>query len=73
MTLTLAERITRLETQHENVEEKLDNMIKKLDQVHEVFLQAKGAKWILVAGAALAGVLATYVPTLISYLSGLPR
>lgn len=73
MSLTQAERITRLETQLENVEEKLDSMIKKLDQVHEVFLQAKGAKWMLIAGAALTGFLATYIPSIVSYLSGLPR
>lgn len=73
MSLTQAERITRLETQLENVEEKLDASLKKLDQIHEVFLQAKGAKWIIVAGATLAGFLASYFPTFIAYLSGLPR
>lgn len=73
MTLSQGERIARLETQLENVEDKLDKASKKLDQIHEVFLQAKGAKWIIVFGATVAGFLASYVPNLIAYLSGLPR
>lgn len=73
MSLTIAERITRLETKMEQVETTLSGMDEKLDKIHEAFFQAKGAKWVLVGGATLVGALITFIPSLASFLSGLPK
>jgi hypothetical protein len=48
------ERLARLETQ-------VEDMKTKVDEMHSAFLQAKGAKWVIITlwigiGAALANV-----------------
>ena len=54
----LEERIAVLETNHRHAEAKLDNMAKKVDEMHEVLLQAKGARWAILGVASLAGFIA---------------
>ncbi len=73
MSLTISERITRLETKVEQVEKTLGDIDEKLDVIHEAFLKGKGAKWVLVGLLSIVASLAASFPSIISYLSGLPR
>lgn len=54
----LEERIAVLEANQQHMRDKVVEMSKKIDEVHEVLLQAKGAKWAILGVASLAGFLA---------------
>lgn len=54
----IEERIAVLEANHRHAEAKLDNMSKKVDEMHEVLLQAKGARWAILGIAGMAGFFA---------------
>lgn len=43
---------------------------KKLDEMHDVLMQAKGAKWVLLATAGLGGFFAGTLPKLWPFLTG---
>jgi hypothetical protein len=60
------DRVIRLEAQVEHLTLTVDDMKEKLDDLHGVFMQAKGARWLLIAmagiGGALAGFMAKWLP-----------
>lgn len=62
-----AERIAVLEANQRHMEHKIDQMASKVDEMHEVLLQARGARWAIVGVAGLAGFLASKL----AYLAGL--
>lgn len=62
-----AERIAVLEANQRHMERKIDQMASKVDEMHEVLLQARGARWAIVGVAGLAGFLASKL----AYLAGL--
>lgn len=49
------ERLVKLEVEVENVEEQLKEIGKKVNAMHDVLMQASGAKWVLISVAALIG------------------
>lgn len=49
------ERIARLETRIEHLTDTLDKMSGKVDELHALLLQAKGARWMIVGIATAAG------------------
>ena len=49
----LRERVARLEVQMGNLSGKLDDTHRKVEEMHAILLQAKGARWVIVR---LAGV-----------------
>jgi len=51
----LRERIAILETSRDHMAEQIDTMAKQLAEVHEVLLQAKGARWMLISLAVVIG------------------
>ena len=54
----LEARIARLETHREHHEKKFEEMVKKVDEMHALLMQARGARWAILASAGLAGFLA---------------
>lgn len=52
----LRERVAKLEVQMENLSEKLDDTHKKVEEMHAILLQAKGARWVIVGLAGVAGL-----------------
>ena len=70
---TLRERVARLETKVDHLSEALDNAITKVDEMHGVMMQAKGARWVLIAAASIAGALAGFAAKFTGLVSGLPR
>ena len=59
-------RIAVLEAENRHNQEKLDKMSTKVDEMHAVLLQAKGAKWAILGVASLAGFLAGKVSSIIA-------
>lgn len=43
------ERLVRLEMKVEHQSEKLDGMSAKVDEMHSVFLKARGAQWLFLS------------------------
>jgi len=52
----LRERVAKLEVQIEHLTTKLDDMHSKVEEMHAILLQAKGARWVLVGLAGIAGL-----------------
>ncbi|MBP2147387.1 hypothetical protein [Xanthobacter flavus] len=49
------DRVIRLETQMEHMEKTLANMSTKVDSMHALLQQARGARWFLVGIAMVIG------------------
>lgn len=62
----LEERIAVLEANFKHADAKLDKMAEKVDEMHEVLLQAKGARWAILGVASLAGFFAGKIGTFLS-------
>lgn len=65
---TLRERITRLEVQVEHLNGKLDEQTVILKRLDVAFERAKGAQWLVLAAAGLAGFLAGKGPSIMAWL-----
>jgi hypothetical protein len=61
---TDAERLAALEERVRNIEEDVRETRSKVDEIHAVLLQAKGARWAIVAVASCAGFFAGFLPKL---------
>lgn len=59
-------RIAVLETHRENHEKKFDEMANKVNEMHAVLLQARGARWAILGVASLAGFLAGKLGVILS-------
>ena len=68
-----AERIAVLETQMRHIDEKLDENSKKLDEIHYAFMQAKGAKWIVVGMATIGGAVTAFLVKMIPFTGSMPK
>lgn len=51
----LRERVAVLESQGKHMTQKIDSMDKKLNEVHEILVAARGARWVVLTMAAAAG------------------
>lgn len=52
------ERLVRLETEHKHLTEKVEDMADKVTEMHELLMQARGARWAIVGMASLGGFFA---------------
>lgn len=68
----IEERIAVLEIQQKNIELKLAEMAEKVDEVHSLLLQAKGAKWAIIGLASLGGFVAGKLGGVFSFLTVKP-
>ena len=66
----LEQRIAVLETNQRHAEAKLDKMSEKVDEMHALLLQAKGARWFILGVAALGGFLATKIGVIAAFFAG---
>lgn len=60
------ERLVRLEMKVEHQSEKLENMADKVDEMHSVFLKARGAQWLFLVFWVGVGALIVNLKTLLS-------
>lgn len=73
MTKTDIERIARLEAELDHVTETMDKMAKKVDDVHELMLKARGAQWAFYGIAGLIGFATSKLGAFATWLPTLPR
>jgi hypothetical protein len=62
------DRVIRIETKLEHLEEALSENSKTLNEISRAFNNAKFAKTFIVGAATCAGFLASYVPTIAHWL-----
>lgn len=61
------ERLVRLETKHEHLTKQVESMSIKVDQMHELLVQAKGVRWVIIAMATIGGFLASKIGTILPW------
>jgi hypothetical protein len=52
----LRERVAKLEVRMAHLSEKLDDTHQKVEEMHAILLQAKGARWVIIGFAGIAGL-----------------
>jgi hypothetical protein len=71
--VTENERMAVLETKVQHLSDQLEDTHKKVDEMHSLLLQAKGARWVIIGMAAIGGAIASVATTLITVGGSLPR
>lgn len=66
LTDTDGERIKALEIHHELMAEQMKDMVAKVDEIHSILLQARGARWAILAVAGFAGFLSAKLSWLLT-------
>lgn len=68
-----SERMAIIETKVQHLSDQLEDTHRKVDEMHAVLLQAKGARWAILAMAALGGAVASFATKLLPITWSLPR
>lgn len=68
-----AVKVAKLEAQVEHLTKTVDSMATKLDDLHAVFLQAKGARWLLIGMAGIGGALTGFATKWLPIVGAAPR
>lgn len=61
------DRVIRLEGKVEQLEKTIEGMDTKVSEMHELLIQAKGARWMLMFLVALGGFVAAKITPFLSY------
>ena len=67
------DRTIKLEADMEHLTEKVAEVSQKVNEMHALLLQAKGARWAILAMAAIGGFLSAKLSMLFPWLSIAPR
>jgi len=67
------ERMAVLETKVQHLSDQLEDTHKKVDEMHSLLLQAKGARWVIIGMAAVGGAVASIATTMITVGGSLPK
>ena len=62
-------RLAALEVEVRELKSKVNSGLEKLDLIHDLLMQAKGAKWAIVGMATLGGALAGSIHKWLPFLS----
>ena len=57
MTQPDGERLASLEEWRRGMDPQLVKLVERVDEIHAIMLQAKGARYVIVAGAGIAGLI----------------
>jgi hypothetical protein len=67
------DRVIALEVQVRNLDADIGEMKSKVDDMHALLMQAKGARYVIAGAAALAGAVAGFLVKIIPWAGNLPR
>lgn len=68
MTPDERDRLVRLETRFEQIDEKMDEATKKITEMHNVLMKAKGARWAVIITASIVGFILSAIAQAGSFL-----
>lgn len=61
------DRMIRLEAEVEHITSQLTDMQKKVNAMHDLLMQARGMRWLIVAMAATSGFMASFATKFIPF------
>jgi uncharacterized Rmd1/YagE family protein len=64
----IRERVARLEERLEHCTGQLSDVQKKVNEMHDLLMQARGFRWMIVVLAGTAGFLASFVSKLFTFV-----
>lgn len=62
------DRVIRVEQKVDQLEKSVENMGKKVDEMHTLLMQARGAKYVVVLVAGAAGFVASKASAIIAFV-----
>jgi hypothetical protein len=62
------DRVIRLETQVDHMTLQLNDMQQKVNAMHDLLMQAKGMRWLIIGMAAVAGFLASFASKYVPFV-----
>ncbi len=69
MTEDTRDRVIRLETKLEHVNEQLSDMQKKVNEMHDLLMRARGVQWVIIGMAAVAGFAASFASKYLPFVN----
>ncbi|WP_454626985.1 hypothetical protein [Bradyrhizobium cenepequi] len=63
------DRVIRLETQVDHMNEQLNDMQGKVNAMHDLLMQARGMRYLIIGMAALAGFFASFAAKYLPFTS----
>ena len=66
------DRVIRLEAEVEQLTKSFAETAHKVNEMHDLLLQAKGVRWFIISAAAVGGFLAVKAASLIPWLTSIP-
>lgn len=67
------DRLTRLEVNFQHLSKAMEDTHVKVTAMHELLMQARGAKYLIVGMAALAGFTSSFAAKLFPFMGSLPK
>lgn len=64
------DRVIRMEGKVEQLELKIDDLDAKVTEMHQLLVQAKGARWMLMLMIGVGGLFASKITTVYAFLIG---
>ena len=64
------DRVIRMEGKVEQLELKIDDLDAKVTEMHQLLIQAKGARWMLMLMIGVGGFFASKITTVYAFLIG---
>ena len=73
MTDDTRERLIKLETEFDHMSRQLDTMAVQVKDMHELLLQARGARWAIIGLASLGGFISAKLTTILPWFAAAPK
>lgn len=73
MTDDTRDRVIALEVKVQHLEDKLDKAVFKITQMHDLLMQAKGVRYVIVAAAGIGGVIAGFTVKFLPWIGTAPK
>jgi predicted esterase YcpF (UPF0227 family) len=67
------DRLIKLEIETTHLSKKVDEMAQQVDEMHDMLMQAKGAKLILIGVASIVGFISAKLASWSGFVGGLPK
>jgi predicted esterase YcpF (UPF0227 family) len=67
------DRVIALERDMQHMSSKVDEMAGQVKEMHQLLMQARGAKWAIVGLATVGGFISAKLSALFPWFSSLPR
>ena len=67
------DRLTRLEVNFQHLQKAMEDTHVKVTAMHELLMQARGAKYLIVGMAFVGGLVSSFAAKLFPFLGSLPK